>query len=92
MTRILTREEIKMLQYKYIPELYKEYRGMMEALNRLSERLDYIEGEEVWLDEATQRKFLKKLLKHGSQLEKKTEKLKKYLKKIGERLGEEMSL
>ena len=83
---LLTNEEIIMLRTKFIPDIHKEYKDVVDSLNLVATALKSIDGDELYIDNATQIRLLKKMGKQVIELEVATKEMKRYLRKIAIRL------
>ena len=84
---LLTNEEIIMLRTKFIPDIHKEYKDVVDSLNLVATALKSIDGDELYIDNATQIRLLKKMGLQVIELEVASKKLKLYLRNITTRLG-----
>ena len=84
---LLTQEEIVMLRTKFIPNIHKEYKDVVDSLNLVATALKSIDGDELYIDDATQIRLLKKMGAQVIELEAASKAMKLYLRAIAIRLG-----
>jgi type II secretory ATPase GspE/PulE/Tfp pilus assembly ATPase PilB-like protein len=84
---VLTIEEITLIQQRYLPEIFGEYRDVVELVNRIVKRAAEIDGSDIYLSEEDQRRILVKIGTSVLELEGSVKDLKLYLRNIAIRLG-----
>ena len=84
---LLTKEEVVMLRTKYLGDVHKEYRDVVQALNLVADALKSIDGDEMYVCDADQIRLLKNMGKQVIELEAAAKALKLYVRDIAIRLG-----
>jgi len=83
---ILKRNEAILLQEKYLPELYSEYKEVVKLVSLIVEKTTEIDNEKIYLSDSDQRKLLKKVRITTKSMEKSLSDLNKHIKDILKRL------
>ena len=76
-----------MLRTKYIADVHKEYRDVVQALNLVADALRSIDGDEMYVCNTDQIRLLRKMGTQVIELEAAAKALKLYVRDIAIRLG-----
>jgi len=85
--RLLTGEETRMIQHKYLPAINKEYRDVVRLFALVAERQALIDGEELYLSAEDQRVLLRRIKKNLRELEASVRELMKYFNDVAKRVS-----
>ena len=88
MSCILRREEVTLLQRKYLPAVHKAYAKMVEDLARIAEKVADDDDGEIWLTEKQQRRLIRQLYRDWNGLASAGLELRDYLRDVLTRLEE----
>ena len=83
---LLTREEITLIQNKYLPTINREYRDVVRFISLVAEKQAELEGDELYLSDNDQTRLLRKVGLNVLELENAVKNLKQYLIVIKNRL------
>jgi len=86
--KLLTYEELKLLQRKWLPDVHSHYRDVNDFLNIINESESKVDGLEIYRDDKTQREVYKLLMEKVNALELAVNEMKSYVEGVSDRIGE----